>query len=528
MRVSPCLLIALFAIAACADMAQPRPDAAESDVGGDVAEVSDGGVDADDAIGAGLEHDADPEVDADTPEVTLDASADADVGSVPDTDTPGDADVEFRVTFLSAPADGTANPASTFTFEAPGAASFECALDDDEPSPCLSPAFAVPMTIGSHRFTVVAFDDGGEAVASAVHTWSVASVFDAPHPDLVSASAPPEPVEPGSWRGISRIQCHFSHSSYNDPIVRPGHENGAHLHSFYGNSSTDHNTTTASIYQQPASTCQGNELNGSSYWVPALLAPRYDASDQPIDDDGDAGWQVVPAISGGGNTHELFYYSAGIDDLDAIQNIPAGLRIVAGLSSTTFEGPQQDTAIVRWHCRSWASRDSAGGPWSSTIPRCEMGDQVRFDIFFPSCWDGQHLDADDHASHMAYPITTGAGPTALTTCPDSHPVPLIRPSYHYAFPVTPANAHPVTRDARGWRLASDDYTATDSSPGGASLHGDWMNGWHPEVLETILDNCIRAERDCHDGHLGNGLQLGPPPDGAGTEPAIAREGRGMH
>jgi len=111
-----------------------------------------------------------------------------------------------------------------------------------------------------------------------------------PH-DSASATAVPamtrSPVAPQSWRGILRINCDFSHSSYNDPIVYPGLENAAHLHRFYGNTLVDAHTTMESLQAAGESTCQGNELNRSSYWVPALLAPS---------NGGD--WQVVPAVVG--------------------------------------------------------------------------------------------------------------------------------------------------------------------------------------------------------------------------------------
>jgi hypothetical protein len=125
---------------------------------------------------------------------------------------------------------------------------------------------------------------------------------------------------------------------------------------------------------------------------------------------------------------------------------------------------------------------------------------------------------------MAYPINNG-GPNG-TVCPSSHPVPVVRVSYHYAFGVRPENYEPVSRSSRGWRLASDMYTVTASQAGGVSLHGDWFNGWHPEVMELLVENCIHGGLDCHDGNLANGNRLAGTQPGSQIIPEIINEGMG--
>jgi hypothetical protein len=112
-------------------------------------------------------------------------------------------------------------------------------------------------------------------------SWDIKSVLQPAaqvqnHTDLVSTDIQPEQVAPNSWLGIFRINCDFSHASYNDPIVFPGEEGAAHLHRFYGNTLVDHNTTNESLFTTGESSCQGNVLNLSSYWMPSVLAPSYD------------------------------------------------------------------------------------------------------------------------------------------------------------------------------------------------------------------------------------------------------------
>ena len=433
---------------------------------------------------------------------------------------------DLTVQLEQVPDTSTTNGFAKFTFSAPGASAFECSTDFSDFSTCESPLFIEWVNTGNHVFEVRALASDGSVSETISHEWTVMDLFEASHEDLVVTNQSPDFVAPGSWRGILRINCDFSHSSYNDPIVFPGEENRAHLHRFYGNMLVDHNTTLESLYSSGNSSCQGGELNRSSYWIPALLAPLYDpvTGERALDNNNEPAWQVVPAVVGNDDeAHEVFYYSAGVDDLESIQPIPPGLRMIAGDHSTQ-PGQTQSTSVVRWHCQSWESDDAENPVFSATIPECEAPDRVRMDIFFPSCWNGVDLDSADHKSHMAYPVNAG-GPEG-THCPDSHPVPIVRPSYHYAFGVKPEVYDPQTQSSRGWRLASDMYDVNMTTPGGLSLHGDWFNGWHPQIMSLILEGCIKGELDCHDGNLANGYRLSGTAPGSQTVPDIINGGLG--
>lgn len=436
------------------------------------------------------------------------------------------ANPDLNVTLASNPSSATTLRYAYWEFSAPDADYYECALDDNLFEKCQSPWFVPSVDEGNHSVAIRAIGDAGNVGPTKRSDWEVDSLFETGDEDLVMTNVSPSPVDVGSWRGIFRINCDFSHSSYVDPIVFPGQGDAAHLHRFYGNTLVDENTTESSLYRQGESSCQGNLLNLSSYWVPALLAPEYDqiTGERQLDENEDLAWQVVPAVVGNDDeAHEVFYYSAGVDDLASIQTIPAGLRMIAG-DSGTMPGNEQDTSIVRWHCQSWESDDATNPQFSASIPECEEPDRVRMDIFFPSCWDGQNLDSTDHKSHMAYPVNDG-GPNG-TYCPDSHPVPIMRVSYHYAFGVLPEYTDPVQKSSQGWRLAADMYEVSENQPGGLSLHGDWFNAWHPTVLEAILDNCIKGGLDCHDGNLANGMRLSGTREGSQFEPVIVNGGLG--
>ena len=44
-------------------------------------------------------------------------------------------------------------------------------------------------------------------------------------------------------------------------------------------------------------------------------------------------------------------------------------------------------------------------------------DGIRFELMFPSCWNGKDTDSPNHKDHVAYPATVMDG-----ACPSSHPV----------------------------------------------------------------------------------------------------------
>ena len=429
----------------------------------------------------------------------------------------------------SAPPATTKEAFARIEFSASGAARFECSLDGGAAEECASPLFIAPVDVGEHRVSVIAFDSAGNPGDAANVDWTVSSIFgDATdstvHPELIRTTQQPAPVAPNSWRGIMRINCDFSRSSYDDPIVFPGESGAAHLHRFYGNTLVDENSTLESLFTSGESSCQGNTLNRSSYWIPALLAPSYDpATGARLNDaSGQSAYKVVPAVVGNDDVaHEIFYYSAGVSDLSSIQPIPLGLKMIAG-NHMAGPGSEQDTSIVRWHCQSWESDEANNPRWSTSIPQCVAPDRLRMDIFFPSCWNGTDLDSADHKSHLAYPVASGT----QTVCPSSHPVPIMRVSYHYAWGVTPDVYEPASGSSAGWRLASDMYTVNATNAGGMSLHGDWFNAWHPEALKAILDNCIKGALDCHDGNLANGYRLSGTRPGTQDEPEIINSGHG--
>ena len=299
--------------------------------------------------------------------------------------------------------------------------------------------------------------------------------------ELVQMPAP-SPDGTGDFRTI----CAFSHMLADDPIVLPGKPGGSHLHTFFGNTGANANSTVASIATTGNSTCRGGTINRSAYWQPAII----DTKD---------GTPVKPRIA-------IIYYKSAAFALPAdIASLPQGLRMLAG--------DPKGSAAVLWGATVFSCNGSAVGsdhdfpptadkPGPHSIPNCAAGAEIWASVVFPRCWDGINLDSPDHRSHMAYwpipnPYTDDTHPAGK--CPPTHPVTLPEVSITAVYPVTEANA-PLR-----WRLASDMYDS--SIPAGYSLHADWFGGWRPEIVDVWTKNCINPGNDCSAHMLGDGRTM---------------------
>lgn len=165
---------------------------------------------------------------------------------------------------------------------------------------------------------------------------------------------------------------------------------------------------------------------------------------------------------------------------ERISHFPAGLRMIGG---TRGKGQFAFTC--------YGGSVSTGD--SSRIPVCPSDTtMLEMAVMFPQCWDGANLTSVDQ-SHMSDKVDSPQG----GVCPSSHPVPLTHITLKVKYDIRSGYAN--------WRLSSDDIDP--SRPAGASAHGDWFNGWDPEISDAWGNNCVRARADCHGDLLGDGRQL---------------------
>ncbi len=256
----------------------------------------------------------------------------------------------------------------------------------------------------------------------------------------------------GFGEGAFRTSCRGGQLLYDDPIAAPGQPGDAHhLHQFFGNLEANANSTPESLLASGDSTCQGGPLNRTAYWIPALI----DSADDT----------VIPIDV------SVVYYKVDPNFAGVVEQLPAGLEMVA-----------DDPAHIRWNCDGEVREDAIG-------PGC---DEFLIGIIdFPACWNGVDLASAD-GSHMVY--RDHGQP-----CPQSHPhlIPTITENIRFSLPSTPSE---------GWYLSSDPDPATN----GATLHGDWMGAWNPNVSLRWWFWCLRDLQDASFGQLCDGWVLNWP------------------
>jgi Domain of unknown function (DUF1996) len=259
------------------------------------------------------------------------------------------------------------------------------------------------------------------------------------HNDDRSLGQPDRPVAgPQGATPQFLVECAFSHAAQDDPIVYPGKPGFSHLHVFFGNTDIDAQTTPGSL-ADGNTTCDQRQ-DKAAYWAPALLRD---------------GEMITPVKS-------TAYYRPGIDvDPTIVQPFPEGLVMIAGSAGATEPQP---VSIVAWSCGLGIEREVLP-------PRCSPDRVLRLLVTFPDCWDGVHLDSENHKSHIAY---SGRG-----ICPASHPVPVPQLQFSVEYPVSGSTA--------GLELASG---------GLLTGHADFMNGWDPAKLASEVRLCLHRRVVC--------------------------------
>ena len=284
-----------------------------------------------------------------------------------------------------------------------------------------------------------------------------------------SGDVPSAPMGEGSFR----MTCTLAKMDFFDPIVYPGQPKASHLHMFFGNVAITPSSTSSSLASSGTGTCSGGTVNRTGYWVPALFDVR--TSD------------IIPP------DFATIYYKTGYNvDPATITDIPEGLVMIAGDKANVGRVQEKNKLdVALWACGTAASTNTGA------VPSCPVGDIVTLLINFPQCLDGVRLDSPDHQSHMAYPVYRN--PPERSTCPSSHPVMVPIITEIFTWPVT------TGMSSQFWRLTSDMYSV--GTRGGYSAHADWMNGWEPTFLRSIVTNCLKPGRDCFVNLLGDGREL---------------------
>ena len=286
---------------------------------------------------------------------------------------------------------------------------------------------------------------------------------------MLGLAVPGAQASPGDADSVFwQMLCSVDHFGPNDPIVFPDEPGLSHMHSFYGNTTTNANSTGASLMAAPSS-CGRNmgTSDHSAYWIPALYKKNADGGFTLVRDPN----QLI----------FVYYRRPGGSMGPKVQPFPVGLAMVAGNARATT---RQSLSVVNFDC-------GGGGQEYSHIPHCPSGysTSLHAEIIFPSCWNGTQLDSPDHMSNMAYANPdTGA-------CPADHPVSLPEVDFSISYNDIAGGAQ--------YELSSQ-LASPSHSP--YTMHGDFFAAWDPQVQNALVGACLNAGQSCLDvnregGHL---------------------------
>ena len=270
-----------------------------------------------------------------------------------------------------------------------------------------------------------------------------------------------ESASPEEEGGQFRVTCEFSHFAYDDPLVFPGKPGASHLHMFFGNTDTNAFSTYDTLINSGSSTCNGQELNRTAYWLPALF-----------DSEGNVRIPMRAIV---------YYKGYGLAN-GRSQAYPPGAAIIA---MQNLHKVSPDEGGVEGFEEAYQCSDQFRGgrtPQSNNMPICPGGNvfmkTIELHVKFPNCWNGQ--DPSDTRNWSV----SRAGVWYYSECQDWITTPNIE--YIVQYQVEEGE------NTDGWYLASDvnRETLEIDKPRGSTLHADWRGGWNKAINQEWLDNCV--------------------------------------
>ncbi|HYN93920.1 MAG TPA: DUF1996 domain-containing protein [Pilimelia sp.] len=236
--------------------------------------------------------------------------------------------------------------------------------------------------------------------------------------------------------GLWKIDCGYSHSLPDDPIVHPGRPGASHLHDFFGNVGANASSTYASL-KGVTSTCANNDR--AAYWAPAVYQN---------------GKKINP-------TGAIIYYTTSAGAPDKQESFPPDMRIILGNPRATTAAQQQGQ--IEWGC-------SDNTQIGRTVPaRCASG-HIQVRMRFPACWNGVTVQGDA-AANLRYP--------SRGTCPKGFP-----------------RALPTMRLNIGYKVGTTTGALTLSSGSVYSIHADFLNSWDQPTLDALVKRCFHGQQNC--------------------------------
>ncbi|KAJ6789453.1 hypothetical protein PWT90_00254 [Aphanocladium album] len=261
--------------------------------------------------------------------------------------------------------------------------------------------------------------------------------------------------------GLFIVHCKPLTVQRTDPIISPG-QLSSHVHAIVGGTDYHMSMSNEDARRAQKTTCD-KALDKSNYWQPQLYHQHHDGSFELIKLLGIAAYYIDRTCD----------YRPGRRNCDGTHGAiapPKGLRMISGdTTRRTFNSSDKTNRAINHLC-------TDPGQDYDELPQ-KLCNEMRAQVFFPSCWDGKNLDSPDHKSHMSFPGEFGDYNSGV--CPESHPVAIVSVFNEFFY-----NTRQVQGKAfRRWVYANGDTT-------GFGLHGDFVQGWEDQDrLENAMRTC---------------------------------------
>jgi hypothetical protein len=213
--------------------------------------------------------------------------------------------------------------------------------------------------------------------------------------------------------GSYSIRCAMSaHHNSDNFIIAPGVRNGAqHTHDYAGNEGTNFASEDETL-EESSTTCTNGDRS-PIFW-PVLRDLRGVGPDVGADGgslDGNVGSFIEPS------SVDYTFHGHGTRRTEAM---PLNIALVTGSAKAATTGGEGSNA--KFTCT------GSGRRMTDLYPMCPDGSSLQRVFDFPSCWNGQDLDSEDHGTHIRYPDENGECEEDLI------PVPALRITVTYEDP----------------------------------------------------------------------------------------------
>lgn len=211
----------------------------------------------------------------------------------------------------------------------------------------------------------------------------------------------------------------------------------------------------------------------SNYWVPALYFINPNGTYSML------------------NGEPRIYYLLDFDKSQPLAAFPPGLHMISGLAMRRDPGAKQAQGIqLTVDAYLNVPTNNQFIPNGTVHPDPPGQGYVQLNVRFPNCgWANQSLDSWDHFSHMAWSVNDkGEWDPMGRKCPDTHPI-----RYPQIFLENFYRLEPWQKDQ--WNRTGPSVILANGDTTGATFHGDFVNGWEPEVLQRAINECRTAGDD---------------------------------